>query len=68
MNNQENIFAISVEWVQLEAERLIKRRLNDEELVSIKKGIEGGLLSDIDVVFHTAIIEATRQNLTFNVV
>ncbi len=68
MNNQGNIFAISVEWVQLEAEKLIYRRLNDEELVSVKKGIEGGLLSDIDVVFNSAIIEATRQSPTFDAV
>lgn len=57
----ENIFSISVEWVQLESERLIKRRLTDNELYSVKKGIEWGLLTDIDTVFKAAIEEAVNQ-------
>ncbi len=60
MDNQENIFSISVEWVQQEALELIKRRLNDEELSSVKKGIESGILFDIDTVFKTAIRNAVN--------
>jgi hypothetical protein len=57
---EEYIFSITVEWVQLEAERLIGRRLTDDELSSTKKGIEMGLLFDIDAVFSAAIREAVR--------
>ena len=60
MNNEKNIFEISYEWVQQEAEQLIKRRLTEEELYSVKKGIEWGLLTDIDTVFSTAILEAVN--------
>jgi hypothetical protein len=59
--HEEKIFSISVEWVQLESERLIKRRLTDNELYSVKKGIEWGLLTDIDTVFKTAIEEAVSK-------
>jgi hypothetical protein len=59
--HEEKIFSISVEWVQLESERLIKRRLTDDELYSVKKGIEWGLLTDIDTVFKAAIEEAVNQ-------
>ena len=60
--HEEKIFSISVEWVQLESERLIKRRLADDELYSVKKGIEWGLLTDIDTVFKAAIKEAVSQS------
>ena len=66
MENQENIFAISVEWVQLEAERLVKRRLTDDELHSVKKGLEWGLLTDIDNIFKTVIEEATEGKPNFD--
>jgi hypothetical protein len=55
MGKPDNIFSISVEWVQLEALELIKRRLTDKELSSVKKGIESALLFDIDSVFKTTI-------------
>jgi len=65
MKDSENIFAISVEWVQLEAERMVNRRLTDDELYSVKKGIEWGLTTSIDIVFETAITEAVSQNPNF---
>ena len=65
MKDSENIFAISVEWVQLEAERMVNRRLTDDELYSVKKGIEWGLTTCIDIVFETAITEAVSQNPNF---
>ena len=60
--HEEKIFSISVEWVQLESERLIKRRLTDDELYSVKKGIEWGLLTDIDTIFKAAIKDAVSQS------
>ena len=60
MEKEENIFEISVEWVQLEAKEIIGRELTDMELFSVKKGIEWGLLFDIDTVFRTAILDAAE--------
>ncbi len=60
MNENENIFEISIEWVQEEAKKLIGRKLTDDEISSVKKGIESGLLFDIETVFKTAIENATE--------
>ena len=60
MEEYDYIFRISVQWVQLEAIKLIGRRLTDDELYSVKKGIESGLLFDIDTVFRTAIENAVQ--------
>lgn len=60
MDEKENIFSITVEWVQEEAKLLIKRELTDIELTSVKKGIEAGLLFDIETVFKTAILNAVE--------
>ncbi|MFN5310658.1 MAG: hypothetical protein ACK5C0_14500 [Candidatus Kapaibacterium sp.] len=56
------IFSITTEWVQEEAKQIIKRNLTDEELYSVKKGIESALLFDIDTIFKTAIKEAVSNN------
>jgi hypothetical protein len=61
MNNQGNIFSISVEQVQEEAERFIGRMLSEEELYQVKKGIEMGVLTSFDIVLHSAITEAIKQ-------
>ena len=61
MKDDEHIFFITVEWVQSEAERLNNRRLTDLELYSVKKGLESGLLRDIDVIMKTSIENAVRD-------
>ena len=60
MKPEEYIFKISYDWVQLEATELIGRKLTFEELHYVKKGIEAGLLFDIDTVFNTAIPNAVE--------
>lgn len=60
MKETENIFEISIEWVQEEAKKQIGRMLTDDEILSVKKGIESGLLFDIETVFRTAIENATE--------
>ena len=62
MRESENIFEISIEWVQTEAKKLIDRRLTDDEIYSVKKGIESGLFFDIETVFRTAIENTTESN------
>ena len=61
MRENENIFEIPIEWVQTEAKKLIDRRLTDDEIYSVKKGIESGLFFDIETVFKTAIENATES-------
>ena len=60
MEKEENIFEISVNWVQSEAKEIIGRELTDLELYSVKKGIEYGLLTGIDTVFRAAILDAAQ--------
>ena len=63
MNSDKNIFEISKSWVQEEAKLIIGRTLTDEEILSVKDGIESGLLFDIETVFRTAITEAIEINI-----
>ena len=61
MNNEDTIFKSSVEEVQLEAERMMNRRLTDHELYYVRKGIAWGLLNDIDVIVKDAIETAVNE-------
>lgn len=56
--NQEIAFIVAIEDLQRESLRIIGRRLTDEELYTAKKGIEAGLMFDIDTVLGTAVKEA----------
>ena len=60
MKENEIIFKITKEWIQIESNQLIGRDLTDDELYTVKKCIEWGLLTDIDIVFKTAIYEAIK--------
>ncbi|MBI5021478.1 MAG: hypothetical protein HZB59_08585 [Ignavibacteriales bacterium] len=66
MKNEEILFYVDVGWVQEEARRLIKRRLTDSELLSVKKGLEWGLTTDIDTVFEAAIEKAVELHSVKN--
>ena len=57
----ETIYAIVVDDVQEYAERRIRRKLTEDELYSVKKGICSGLSCDINVVYEAAIDEAVRE-------
>ncbi len=60
MNRSKYIFKISYSEVQDEAEQFIGRKLTQEELHQVKKGIEWGLLTGIDIVLHSAMGEAVK--------
>lgn len=62
MNEDELIFKISIECIQNESNNLIGRNLTIDELYTVKKCIEWGLLTGIDTVFKAAIYEAIKIN------
>jgi len=55
MAQSKYIFKIEYSEVQTEAEQYIGRKLTKEELDRVKKGIECGLLTGIDIVLHSAM-------------
>jgi hypothetical protein len=64
MKDEEILYYINVGWVQAEAKQYINRRLTESELLSVKKGLDWGLNTDIDTVFKAAItgaVEITRE-------
>ena len=50
-------FIITKEDVQLEAMEKIGRLLTDEEMYIAKKGLQSGLMTSIDIVYHTIFQE-----------
>lgn len=55
--SNEIIFAITKDDLQFEAIEKIGRELTDEEIHIAKKGLEWGLLTDIDTVYQTIFNE-----------
>ena len=53
----EIVFAITKEDLQFEAKERIGRILTDEEIHIAKKGLERGLLTDIETVYQTIFKE-----------
>jgi len=56
----EIVFAITKEDLQYEAKEKIGRELTDEEIQTAKKGLESGLLTDIDTVYKTIFSEMIK--------
>lgn len=55
--SNEILLPITVEDLQSEAIEKIGRKLNDDEIRIAKKGLENGLLTNIDVVYSTIFNE-----------
>ena len=55
--SNEIIFAITKEDLQFEAKEKMGRELTDEEIRIAKKGLEWGLLTDIETVYRTIFKE-----------
>ena len=54
--SNEILLSITVEDLQSEAIEKIGRKLNDDEIRIAKKGLENGLLTNIDVVYSTILM------------
>jgi hypothetical protein len=57
MEQNDLVFSITVEDIQSEAFRIIGRTLTEEEIYIAQKGLEFGLLTDIDTVYKTIFFE-----------
>lgn len=57
LNKKELMFSISLEDLQYEALEKIGRTLTDGEIQVAKKGLEFGLLTDIDTIYNTIFFE-----------
>ncbi len=55
-NDDDTLYRIIVEDVQLEAKRLINRKLTTKEILKTKKLIEWGINTDLDTILDTAIL------------
>lgn len=57
----EIVFAITKEDLQYEAKEKLGRELTEDEIYIAKKGLEMGLLTDIDTVYRTILTEMIDQ-------
>ena len=61
IEREELLFYITKEAMQHEALRRIGRHLTEEELYIAEKGLEWGLMTDIDTVFNTIFSEMIEE-------
>ena len=57
INKEHLVFAITLDDLQNESLEKIGRTLTNEEIYIAKKGLEFGLLTDIDTVYSTIFTE-----------
>ncbi len=60
INEEKLLFYITKDAMQYEAKQKIGRYLTEEELYIAKKGLEWGLMTDIDTVFNTILREMIK--------
>ncbi len=61
INEEELLFYITKDTMQYEAKQKIGRYLTEEELYIAKKGLEWGLMTDIDTVFNAILHEMIKR-------
>ncbi len=57
----ESVFTITLQDLQYESVERIGRELNEDEIHIAKKGLESGLLTDIDSVYNTIFSEMIEK-------
>ncbi|KCZ70638.1 hypothetical protein ANME2D_02659 [Candidatus Methanoperedens nitroreducens] len=66
IKKEEVLFYITKETIQYEAMQKIGRYLTDEELDVAKKGLEWGLMTDIDTVYNAILFEMIKENKNYD--
>jgi|WetSurMetagenome_2_1015567.scaffolds.fasta_scaffold141637_2 hypothetical protein len=56
-NKNKIVFSICIEDLQNEAIEKMGRMLTDDEIAVAKKGLEMGILTDIDSIYNTIFFE-----------
>lgn len=62
INKEELLFYINRETMQYEAMQTIGRYLTEDELDIAKDGLEWGLMTDIETVYRTILLDMIRNN------
>ena len=62
INKDDILFYISKETMQYEAMEKIGRSLTDEELDVARKGLDWGLMTDIETVYNAILSEMRQKN------
>jgi len=62
IKTDELLFCITKKTMQNEALEKIGRYLTEEELYIAEKGLEWGLMTDIDTVYNTILFDMIKQN------
>ncbi len=63
MEEENLVFYITKEDIQEEAMRRIGREISEEEFHLVKKGLEGGLLTGIHIVYGAIFEEISRKDV-----
>jgi hypothetical protein len=61
MQQNEILFAITTEDLQYEAKEKLGRELSDDEIEIAKRGLENGLLFDINTIYKTIFKEMINK-------
>ncbi len=59
--NNKILFSITEEDMQIEAKEKIGRELTDDEIQIAKNGLEWGILTGIDIVYRTILLEMIKK-------
>ncbi|MFZ3382342.1 MAG: hypothetical protein WA144_00305 [Candidatus Methanoperedens sp.] len=62
IDKDDILFYISKETLQYEALQKIGRYLTEDELDIAKKGMEWGIMTDIETVYNTILFEIIRNH------
>lgn len=55
------VFSINEDDVQIEAKEKIGRKLTADEMQIAKKGLEYGLMTGIDIIYRTILLEMIKK-------